>query len=267
VGQFSIGNPDQFSTGSNNVRKYRGILLIMPSKKSVKALLAKVRETLKANKTARQANMIAMLNPLLRGWANYYRHVVAGRTFSKMDHQIWKALWRWVKRRHPHKGAGWLLKRYFIAEPGRKWWFAARLNEKKRKWLELYQLSSSSIVRHIKVKGEANPFDPRWELYFEGREERRMRVALSGRPWTLWRRQKGRCSVCREMITTETDWHMHHVIWRIKWRQRPARQSRSAPSQLPSPSSQSENPVAAPSASRRYCRGLSRMRRKSQVRF
>jgi RNA-directed DNA polymerase len=83
-----------------NVRKYRGILLIMPAKKSIKALLDKVRALLKANKTARQANMIAMLNPLLRGWANYYRHVVAKKTFSKMDHQIWKALWRWVKRRH-----------------------------------------------------------------------------------------------------------------------------------------------------------------------
>lgn len=198
-----------------NVRKYLGILLIMPSKKSVKALLDKVRELLKANKTARQANMIAMLNPLLRGWANYYRHVVAKRTFSKMDHQIWKALWRWVKRRHPHKCDAWLLKRYFIAAPGRKWRFAVRVYEKKREWLELYQLSSTAIIRHIKVKGEANPFDPRWELYFERREERRMRIALSGRPWTLWRRQKGRCSLCREMITTETDWHMHHVIWRV----------------------------------------------------
>ncbi len=198
-----------------NVRKYRGILLIMPSKKGVKALLDKTRELLKANRTARQANLIAMLNPLLRGWANYYRHVVAGRTFSKMDHQIWKALWRWVKRRHPSKRAGWLMKRYFIAEPRRKWWFAARLNEKKREWLELYRLSSTSIIRHVKVKAEANPFDPKWELYFEQREERRMRIALSGRPWTLWHRQNGRCPACRESITVETDWHSHHVVWRI----------------------------------------------------
>ena len=198
-----------------NVRKYRGILLIMPSKKGIKALLDKVRELLKANKTARQANLIAMLNPLLRGWANYYRHVVARKIFSKMDHQIWKALWRWVKRRHSNKCAGWLMKRYFIAEPGRKWWFAARLNEKKREWLELYRLSSTSIIRHVKVKAEANPFDPEWELYFERREERLMKIALLGRPWTLWRRQQGRCPVCRELITVETDWHTHHVVWRV----------------------------------------------------
>jgi RNA-directed DNA polymerase len=198
-----------------NVRKYRGILLIMPSSRGIKALLGKVRELLKANQTARQANLIAMLNPLLRGWANYYRHVVARRTFSKMDHQIWKALWRWVKRRHSSKGPGWLLKRYFIAEPGRKWWFAVRRNEKKREWLELYRLSSTSIIRHVKVKAEANPFDPKWELYFEQREERRMKIALSGRPQALWRRQKGRCPACRELITVETDWHTHHVIWRV----------------------------------------------------
>ncbi|MBF6571610.1 MAG: group II intron reverse transcriptase/maturase [Candidatus Binataceae bacterium] len=198
-----------------NVRKYHGILLIMPSKKGIKALLDKVRELLKANKTARQANLIAMLNPLLRGWANYYRHVVAKKIFSKMDHQIWKALWRWAKRRHSNKCAGWLMKRYFIAEPGRKWWFAARLNEKKREWLELYRLSSTSIIRHVKVKAEANPFDPEWELYFERREERRMKIALSGRPWTLRRRQQGRCPVCRELITVETDGHTHHVVWRV----------------------------------------------------
>lgn len=103
----------------------------MPSEKSVKALLGKVRETLKANKTARQANMIAMLNPLLRGWANYYRHVISRKTFSKMDHQIWKALWRWARRRHSNKGGRWVRRRYFISEPGRKWWFAVRADGKE----------------------------------------------------------------------------------------------------------------------------------------
>ena len=54
-----------------NFRKYDGKMLIKPSKKNVKAFLGKIRETVKANKTAKQENLIGLLNPMIRGWANY----------------------------------------------------------------------------------------------------------------------------------------------------------------------------------------------------
>ena len=81
-----------------NIRKYNGKLLMKPSKANVKAHLDKVREIIKGNKTAKQANLIRLLNPILRGWANYHRHVVAKTTFARVDANVWSMLWQWAVR-------------------------------------------------------------------------------------------------------------------------------------------------------------------------
>ena len=86
-----------------NRRKYSGKLLMKPSKANVKAHLDKIREVIKGNKSAKQANLIRLLNPVLRGWANYHRHVVAKETFGRVDASVWSMLWRWAVRRHPEK--------------------------------------------------------------------------------------------------------------------------------------------------------------------
>jgi RNA-directed DNA polymerase len=126
-GKTSITHIEQgFDFLGFNVRKYHGKLLTKPSKKNVHVFLARIRELIKAHKPATQTELIGRLNPLLRGWANYYRHAVAKRTYKTADKEIWKALWAWVKRRHPQKGMGWLLKRYFKARPGCKWTFAVK---------------------------------------------------------------------------------------------------------------------------------------------
>jgi RNA-directed DNA polymerase len=76
---------DGFDFLGQNVRKYAGKLLIKPARKNVKAFLGKVRHIVKANKQATAANLIAQLNPMIRGWANYHRHVVSKRTFHHVD--------------------------------------------------------------------------------------------------------------------------------------------------------------------------------------
>jgi len=107
-----------------NVRKYTGKLLIKPAKKSVKSLLGRVREIVKGNASATQAVVIQKLNPIIRGWATYHRHVVAKASFSSIDSQIWQLLWKWAVRRHPTKGARWVRNRYFHADGHRSWEFA-----------------------------------------------------------------------------------------------------------------------------------------------
>ena len=96
-----------------NMRKYNGKLLIKPSKANVKAHRTKVREIIKANKTAKEVNLIRLLNPVLRGWANYHRHVVAKEAFARNDHAVWSTLWEWAIRRHPNKGKRWVKKSLF----------------------------------------------------------------------------------------------------------------------------------------------------------
>ena len=67
--------------------------------------------------------MIARLNPLIRGWANYHRNQVAKAIFRKVDHLIWEQLWKWACRRHPNKPLRWIKDRYFIRQGLRNWVF------------------------------------------------------------------------------------------------------------------------------------------------
>jgi RNA-directed DNA polymerase len=201
----------------HNIRKYRnGKVLTKPSRQGVISLLRRARALIKANKAATQADLIATVNPLLRGWANFYQHAVAKQVFRRVDHEVWKAIWRWALRRHPKKRKRWVRRRYFSVHPRDSWWFSTKPNGKKGERRELFKLRRVPIQRHIKVRAEANPFDVRWELYFERREERRIVETVDRRTRILWRRQKGRCLGCAHLITLETGWHTHHVIWKVK---------------------------------------------------
>jgi RNA-directed DNA polymerase len=164
-----------------NVRKYSGKLLIKPAKKSVKALLDKVREIIKGNASATQAALIQQLNPIIRGWAMYHRHVVAKATFSSIDSHIWNLLWKWALRRHPMKGARWIKERYFHADGSRSWVFATTSTvDGDIHRLRLVRAMTIPILRHVKIRGRANPFDPAWRSYFAHRHAATRFVELFG---------------------------------------------------------------------------------------
>ena len=160
-----------------HLRKYDGKPLVKPSKKNTHAFLEKVRGIIGKNGTAPQALLIDLLNPVIRGWANYHQHAAATGTFGRVDHEIWRRLWRWARRRHPNKAAAWVKKRYFPALDGRNWVFAADTGEQTadgRPILQrLAQASDTKIRRHIKIRKDANPFDPAWRPYFVERAFRK----------------------------------------------------------------------------------------------
>jgi hypothetical protein len=180
-----------------NIRKYSGKLLMKPSKANVKAHLDKIREVIKGNKTAKQANLIKLLNPVLRGWANYHSHVVAKKTFARVDDNVWSMLWRWAARRHPEKGARWVKDKYFKSKGTRNWVFAATEKEEDgtSKEFILLKESDTPIKRHIKIKAAANPHAPQWEPYFESRWGKKMLYSTRGRRklYRVWQRQDGLC--------------------------------------------------------------------------
>ena len=157
-----------------NVRKYGNKLLIKPSRKSVASLLKKVREVLGKNKAATQSQVIMLLNPILRGWAMYHRHVVAAATFSRIDHLVWTKLWVWAKRRHPNKALRWIKARYFERMGQRDWVFACADQPPDLAFRPfLFRLAGLPIKRHTKVRSNANPFDPAWNEYFQRRANAR----------------------------------------------------------------------------------------------
>jgi RNA-directed DNA polymerase len=209
---------DGFDFLGQNVRKYAGKLLIKPARKNVKAFLGKVRQIVKAKKQATAANLIAQLNPMIRGWANYYRHVVSKKTFYHVDTAIFKVLWSWAKRRHPKKPRRWVADKYFQPRHGRTWTFVGTRVDRKGKPDELTFVRAGDMLikRHVKVKGAANPYNPQWEVYFEKRLGVKMAHQLRGRRQLLylWQQQDGLCPVCRQNITRLTGWHTHHIVWR-----------------------------------------------------
>jgi len=155
-----------------NLRKFGDKLLIRPSKKNTHAFLSKARRLIRQCWGLSQAELIRQLNPLIRGWTNYHRHVVALGTFRKVDKALWQALWRWAKRRHPHKSWQWTANRYWHRLNGRMV-FATdtgeRASDRKPNWLRLVNPTGTKIRRHVKVRKDANPFDPQWRAYFEDR--------------------------------------------------------------------------------------------------
>jgi len=154
-----------------NVRKYRGKLLIKPSKRSVKVFLADIRALIKSNKTVKTESLIRLLNPKLRGWANYYRHAVSKQIFCSVDRAIFQAIYRWTRRRHPNKGAGWIVDKYFRHPAPVNWWFHAKTRtvDGTADRFRLFRVGNTKIVRHIKVIADATPYDPTYSLYFERR--------------------------------------------------------------------------------------------------
>lgn len=203
-----------------NVRKYDGKLLIKPSAANYSACVEKIRTIIKSHMTAKQATLIKKLNPVIQGWANFHRHVVAARQFQYLDRDIWRALWRWAKRRHPNKNGTWIRERYFHVIGGRTWVFACESEDwagDKRRWVELRRASDTKIKRHIVIRAGANPFDPKWETYFEDRIGAKMKDNLAGRKRLLhlWLEQEEKCPVCGEPLTKDSGWHVHHLIRRV----------------------------------------------------
>ena len=156
-----------------NLRKRGGKLLITPSKKNTQAFLTKVREIILSNDCASQDNLIWQLNSVIRGWVGYHRHVSARRTFGKVDHLIWCSLWQWARKRHRNKSRRWIASKYWHHIGRRLWTFAVdtggRTPEGRTIWHRLASATDVRIWRHLKIKADANPFEPEWRSYFEER--------------------------------------------------------------------------------------------------
>ena len=202
-----------------NVRKYKTgnkhKLLVKPSKKQVQAHLEKVRDIVKKNKTLPAGKLILLLNPIIRGWAQYHQHVVSKAIFNSVDDAIYQRLRRWMERRHPKKSKTWMEKKYFTTIGGDNWVFYGEADGKTR-----YLMSTASIPikRQVKVQGKANPYDPAWESYYEKRLDVHMEGTLKGKRWLrhLWKEQNGLCPVCNHKITKITGWHSHHILWKSR---------------------------------------------------
>lgn len=202
-----------------NFRKYGGKLLIKPSQKNVNAFYGKVKEIIATSLSVPTETLIKRLNPVLKGWAQYHKGVVAKQTFSKVDHLIYWRLMRWGKRRHPRKTAGWVYGHYWKQCGSRKQFAGLQddpFGERGRIPYPLYMLADMKIVRHVKVKGDYNPFHPDWQAYGEKLRVQRMGDTIwSVQRASLWFDQGGKCALCEQEIDmADETMDDHHIVYR-----------------------------------------------------
>ena len=169
------------------IRKYGGKLLMTPARKSIKGFLGSVRGAIKAHAGGSLRELIRLLNPRIRGWANYYRNLVSSRVFQAVDNAIFFAMLRWMRRQHPRKSLTWLRKRYFRSLGGRNWVITAAIGKVNgsTSHSDLFRASSVPIRRHVKVQATATAFDPAFRDYFRQLKKSRTTAAAADRTGTF----------------------------------------------------------------------------------
>lgn len=197
IRQFPAG---KHQSGKNTKGEKLGFkTIITPSKKKVLAHYDDIAEEIDALKSAPQAALIKRINPIIRGWANYYAAVVSKETYAELDDLVYRKLVAWANYRHPKKSKGWVSKKYWHSIGGDNWVFATR--KAGTNPLRLLDHANTAIERHVKVKGESSPYDGNlvyWSTRIGNNPEMPKRVA------TLLKKQQGKCAHC-EMFFRESD--------------------------------------------------------------
>ena len=185
IRQFPAG---KCHTGTNAQGKPLGFkTCITPSKEATKRHVAEIGRVVRQRRSVPQKELIGVLNPKIRGWANYYRTVVASATFARCDNHLFHVLRRWAFRRHPQKRRTWIVRRYWRPSATNKWRFATADG------LALRRHGQTAIRRHVKVRGNASPFDGNLVYWARRLTRHPLLRATLGR---LVQRQQGKCAGC-----------------------------------------------------------------------
>jgi len=197
IQQYKVGN--YRSTYSTNGTPLGFKTLITPSKAKIKSHFAKIAEVIDTHKTTPQAALISRLNPIIKGWSNYYSTVVSKETFSKVDALTYNKLRAWAKFR----GKGGINKdKYWRTVGDRNWCFSTEDG------IELFNHASTPIVRHTKVKGKASPFNGDWIYWSKRRGEY---PETPSRVSKLIKKQKGICPHCGLYFTSTDIVEVDHI--------------------------------------------------------
>jgi RNA-directed DNA polymerase len=204
IRQYRMGKTQ---TGKSRNGKPRGFkTLIKPSKEAINRHHRELREIVRTYQEAPQAALIGKLNPVITGWANYYRTVVAKAEYSRNDAQLYTKLWAWARRRHPNKTAGWVAQKYWTVDEGEGWKFATQEGH------VLKRHKATSIIRHVKVRGTASPYDGNL-LYWAQRL--RDHPLLKSRVGSLLKVQRGKCAYCGLLLRDGDMMEVDHIIPRV----------------------------------------------------
>ena len=160
--------------------------------------------------------MINHINPIIRGWANYYKYGVSKEVFSYIDHQLWKALWQWSKRRHPNKGKKWTLKKYFKSVNGYSYTFSTKFKDRRgqEKIISILRIPTIPIERWEKVKGNASTDDPTLSASWQKRQTKQGKShwRKGSKLYRVAQNLGWQCPICQEHLFNGEQLHTHHIV-------------------------------------------------------
>lgn len=186
---------------------------LVPSSKSIRNHKENLRECFKQQDPV---SLLALLNPKIRGWAQYFRIGVSAKIFGDIDAWLYKKYMRWAEKRHPKRGARWLVDKYFRQVDPQKWIFGVRVRGTKGPITISQRFHrETAIERHVKVQGSRSPYDGDW-TYWSLRMTKYGQSAIPTKTLFLLKRQKGKCALCGSYFFPSDKTQIDHIIPRKK---------------------------------------------------
>jgi RNA-directed DNA polymerase len=202
IRQFPVGKTH---TGTHNGKPLGFKTIITPSKEGVQRHLQELREILQKSQSLPQEELIDQLNPVIHGWALYYRTVVSAKQFATCDHHLVSMLWQKMTRKHPKKSAKWVREKYWRTVEGNTWTFAMSDGSRLR---TLRWHAATPIQRHTKVKGKASPFDGNLLYWAKRLKDHPLTKTTLGK---LLQKQQGKCRWCGLLFRDEDQIEIDHL--------------------------------------------------------
>lgn len=182
--------------------KQKTVLVIKPEKTKIQNFKSKIREIIDPNKPMEK--LIKDLNPLIRGWAEYYRISYHGqKIFWKLGHWIYIKMMKWAKRKQPKRNSTWIVKKYVWEKDGIKWNFG--IDGKQT----IFNIATVTNLKLVPLKEGLNPYVSKDKEYFENRQKARIHAKFRA---AIFKKAKHKCSHCNQTLYGEEPVELHHIV-------------------------------------------------------
>lgn len=206
IRQFKVGDyrADKDAMG----RPLGFTTIIKPSNESILRHSEEIGRIIDSHKNAPQRALISRLNPVIRGWSNYYSSSVSSATFSKLDFLTYQKLRAWAIYRCSGNNKHEIVNKYWRTVKGNNWCFSTHEGQKL-----IQHRDTPRKERHIKVEGERSPYDGNW-VYWSTRMGKHPEIP--SRMANLLKSQQGRCTHCGLFFKSDDLIEVDHITPRIK---------------------------------------------------
>ena len=186
----------------NQSSNQESVLIIKPKRENIQKVRDRILQVITPKRPL--GSIIHELNPVLRGWAEYYRisyHSL--HTFGQIGHYVWQRMWKWGRRRHPTRSAQWIYSKYIVPGGQRKWIFGKSLKE------SLFDISTVTHIKVFPLKGNVNPYILDNSKYYQERAQERVAAKFRA---AVYHAHSHMCPHCGEFLHNGEPIELHHIV-------------------------------------------------------